>query len=90
MQHAAGRWLKLWDKHNSWLYLLEWSVVIGSYILEMRMHFLMIPLRWTVLINWSSEYSDRYYYIILHLLDIFKDGFIGIMLAIKLLAEIEI
>lgn len=50
----------------------------------------MIPLRWAVLINWSSEYSGRCYYIILQLLDIFKDGLIGMMLAIKLFTDFGI
>lgn len=50
----------------------------------------MIPLRWAVLINWSSEYSGRCYCIILQLLDIFKDGLIGMMLAIKLFTDFGI
>lgn len=57
---------------------------------EWELHFLMIPLRWAVFINWSSEYSGRCYYIIFQLLDIFKDGLIGIMLAIKLFTDIGI
>lgn len=58
LQQSFGRWLKLWDKHSSWIYLLEWSVVVGSYNLEMRPALPNDPSEMTLII-WSSEYSGR-------------------------------